>query len=187
MIITKFFKQAYLKKLKRSLADTLGHTRPSSFWKRFWNMDIPLAIRTPWYRLLHGKFPNAERVHALMPTICASHCRLCGCPSTPENSDSFLFCCSSKLTIWRLLWKQFFGVSDVPLLDIANALNHLIFPRQKLRLVQNGNVLGCTFLGIWKVHRRFIFDNTTFDPMITYQQITILIISMRSETVPSAV
>ena len=186
VITPKSFRQAHLEKIKQSLAGTLGHTRSSSFWKRFWNLDIPLAIRTPWYRLLHRKFPNAERLQALVPNICDSHCRLCGDPSTPENSDHFLFRCPSKLIIWRLLWKQFFGVHDVPLLDIANALYKLIFPRQKLRLIQNDSIIGCAFLGIWKAHWRFIFDNTPFDSMIIYQQITVLITSMRSDTVPSA-
>ncbi|KAG0777450.1 hypothetical protein G6F22_011865 [Rhizopus arrhizus] len=186
VITPKSFRQAHLQKIKQSLAGTLGHTRSSSFWKRFWNLDIPLAIRTPWYRLLHRKFPNAERLQALVPNICDSHCRLCGDPSTPENSDHFLFRCPSKLIIWRLLWKQFFGVHDVPLLDIANALYKLIFPRQKLRLIQNDSIIGCAFLGIWKAHWRFIFDNTPFDSMIIYQQITVLITSMRSDTVPSA-
>ncbi|KAG1320261.1 hypothetical protein G6F62_011417 [Rhizopus arrhizus] len=148
VITPKSFRQTHLEKIKQSLAGILDHTRSSSFWKRLWNMDIPLAIRTPWYRLLHRKFPNAERVQALVPSICDSHCCLCGDPSTPENSDHFLFRCPSKLIIWRLLWKQFFGVHDVPLLDIANALYKLIFPRQKLRLIQNDSIIGCAFLGI---------------------------------------
>jgi hypothetical protein len=50
----------------------------------------------------------------------------------PEDTGHFLFLCAKKLTIWRLIWRQFFGVVDIELSAIRQALYNLTLPRQKL-------------------------------------------------------
>jgi len=150
-------------------------------------MDVPLAVRNPWYRLLHQKLPSAAVIHKMIPDLCGSSCRLCASVDVMEDPEHFLFLCPKKLTIWRLIWRQFFGVMDVELSAIRQALYNLTFPRQKLRFIQNDTIVGCTFLGIWKAHWRFIFDDVPFDPTIVQNQILLMIASMRSNALHSLV
>ncbi|KAG1144598.1 hypothetical protein G6F37_001182 [Rhizopus arrhizus] len=137
---------------------------------------------------IHGsKLPSAAVIHKMIPDLCRSSCRLCASVDVMEDPAHFLFLSPKKLTIWRLIWCQFFGVVDVELSVIHQALYNLSFPRQKLRFIQNDTIVGCTFLGIWKAHWRFIFDDVPFDSTIVHNQILLMIASMRSNALHSLV
>ncbi|KAG1153812.1 hypothetical protein G6F37_010016 [Rhizopus arrhizus] len=187
IILPKYFRKKRLDTLAHSISSFTNSLRPVSFWKQFWNMDVPLAVRNPWYRLLHQKLPSAAVIHKMIPDLCGSSCRLCASVDVMEDPEHFLFLCPKKLTIWRLIWRQFFGVMDVELSAIRKALYNLTFPRQKLRFIQNDTIVGCTFLGIWKAHWRLTFDDVPFDSNIVHNQILLMIASMRSNALHSLV
>ncbi|KAI8575608.1 hypothetical protein K450DRAFT_260884 [Umbelopsis ramanniana AG] len=46
-------------------------------WKLFWSMDIPHAIRTPWWRTLQQKIPTKERLHNIFPGEHSTTCTIC--------------------------------------------------------------------------------------------------------------
>ncbi|ORE06667.1 hypothetical protein BCV72DRAFT_335708 [Rhizopus microsporus var. microsporus] len=64
--------------------------RSMSFWRRFWNLLIPLQIRTPWYRLLQHKFPCASRMHKLLASSFSSECRFCQIPNVEDEMHFIL-------------------------------------------------------------------------------------------------
>ncbi|KAG1038241.1 hypothetical protein G6F43_012718 [Rhizopus delemar] len=110
LISSKFFRQTRLKKIVQTFPlSSPVRQRSSRLWKTFWQLQIPLAIRTPWYRLLQRKFPCAKMLHGYVPDLCEPTCRLCMPRAVTEHVDHFLFLCPRKRRVWEQVWSHFFG------------------------------------------------------------------------------
>jgi hypothetical protein len=129
-----------------------------------------LAARNPWYRLLHRKLPCAALVHKIVTEFCPSFCRLCDQPTIAEDPGHFFVSCPDKFQVCTRICVLYFGCV-VNSQIILQALYDLHFPRQRLALINNGSIIGCTLLGIWKAHWRFIYDGVPFVLDIVFHSI----------------
>lgn len=172
VISSKTYRAVRYSRLMASFSESSPvHLCSASFWKSFWRQPVPLAIRNPWYRLLQNKFPCAELLHKVVPALCPPHCRLCGTNTMIEDPEHFLILCPRKLLIWVQVWDRFFRRTPFSYQKVAQAVFDLHFPPQRLSMVNNGSIIGCTILAIWKAHWRFIFDSAPFDPGQVFQTI----------------
>ncbi|KAG1487848.1 hypothetical protein G6F54_012411 [Rhizopus delemar] len=109
-ITPKYFRTHRQKKLLQSIPTRSPvHTKSTMLWSFFWKLKIPLAIRTPWYRLLQNKFPCAATIHKVVSDLCNSSCRLCTPRLITEHVDHFFFLCPPKRLVWEQIWLHFFG------------------------------------------------------------------------------
>ena len=172
VISSKTYRAVRYNRLMASFSESSPvHLRSAIFWKSFWRQPVPLAIRNPWYRLLQNKFPCAELLHKVVPALCPPHCRLCGTNTMIEDPEHFLILCPRKLLVWVQVWDRFFRRTPFSYQKVAQAVFDLHFPPQRLSMVNNGSIIGCTILAIWKAHWRFIFDSAPFDPGQVFQTI----------------
>ncbi|KAG1584451.1 hypothetical protein G6F48_007876 [Rhizopus delemar] len=186
-ITPKYFRTHRQKKLLQSIPTRSPvHTKSTMLWSFFWKLKIPLAIRTPWYRLLQNKFPCAATIHKVVPDLCNSSCRLCTPRLITEHVDHFFFLCPPKRLVWEQIWLHFFGHPMITH-EVYKAIHLLIFPHQRLSLILNESIIACTILGIWKAHWRFIFDEVPFDPIRVFQNILSLVGPFRSNALSSLV
>ncbi|ORE07083.1 hypothetical protein BCV72DRAFT_249629 [Rhizopus microsporus var. microsporus] len=144
--------------------------RSMSSWRRFWNLSIPLQIRTPWYRLLQHKFPCASRMHKLLASSFSSECRFCQIPNV-EDEMHFILLCPKKFEVWARVWHHFFGELTLTVNTMEQAIFHLRFPPQKLSAFPNESIVGCAFWCIWRAHWMFIFNGHPFIPSKVFRAI----------------
>ena len=162
------------------------HTRSLRVWGSLWRLKVPLAVRTPWYRLLQGKLPCAQVIHGHINNICDPFCCFCAPRMINETVDHFFFLCPRKRLVWEQIWWHFFGC-PMSTHTVYQAIHLLHFPQQRLSLISNESIIGCTILGIWKAHWRFIFDNTPLDPLLVFQQILSMVGPFRSDVMTALV
>ncbi|KAG1441938.1 hypothetical protein G6F46_013191 [Rhizopus delemar] len=141
---------------------------PGTFWARFWNLSIPVQIRTPWYRLLQNKFPCSNKLYQLIPSVLSPCCQFCQ-QSNLEDELHFIVFCPKKFEVWACIWKHFFGSLSITTDDITGALYHLRFPAKKLSAFHNESIFGCTFWCIWRAHWLAIFNDQQFVPEAVFQ------------------
>ncbi|KAG0891768.1 hypothetical protein G6F34_011418 [Rhizopus arrhizus] len=187
MITPKYFRITHQTKLLQSIpVRSPIHTKPAVLWQLFWKLKIPLAVRTPWYRLLQDKFPCAATIHKVLPDLGNSSCRLCTPRLITEYVDHFFFLCPPKRLVWEQIWPHFFG-HTMTTHEVYRTIHLLCFPPQRLSLISNESIIACTILGIWKAHWRFIFDDVPFDPLVVFQNILSLVGPFRSDSLSSLI
>ncbi|KAG1558904.1 hypothetical protein G6F49_004084 [Rhizopus delemar] len=171
LISPKRFRQARMIKLLQTIPlSSPVRQKPARLWQSFWRSQIPLAVRTPWYRLLQGKSPCAQILHKHVQDLCDPFCRVCAPQSIIEHVDHFFFLCPKKRFVWEQVWPHFFGCPMSTHL-VYRAIHLLRLPPQRLSLLSNESIIGCTLLCIWKAHWRFIFDDIPFDPLLVFQNV----------------
>ena len=117
-------------------------------WKTFWRMDMPHAIRTPWWRTLQRKIPTNERLHNIFPGKCSSICRICG--KEIESDKHFWMECHHKLRTWvRLMEGKKLGPE---LWSPDRIWNLMSFQQIKPQDEQILSEMGRVMLAIWITH-----------------------------------
>ncbi|KAG2172122.1 hypothetical protein INT44_004744 [Umbelopsis vinacea] len=117
-------------------------------WKFFWNMDIPHAIRTPWWRTLQQKIPTKERLHNIFPGEHTTTCRIC--QKEKESDKHFWVDCEHK---WKF-WVRMMNFKKIPPeIRLKDKVWSMIFLQQTKP--QDEHILseiGRVMLAIWITH-----------------------------------
>ncbi|KAG1578780.1 hypothetical protein G6F48_011664 [Rhizopus delemar] len=157
---TKWFRNLDMLPLD-SLPPTYPRTSKSS-WNKFWNVSIPHPACTILWRLYHSKLPTRSRLHKIMPRyITDEGCMMCG---AIEIDEHFLWFCPSKRPIWDTLAQRFleqllklsFDQINQPYQTTAKTLSHW--------KIDTFHVIACGVLSLWRLHWKYIFEDTPFWP-----------------------
>lgn len=126
-------------------------------------MDMPHAIRTPWWRTLKGKIPTGERMANIFPATHTTLCRICS--REPETDRHFWIDCGLKWRFWMQLMKE---------LNRADLSYHPDSLWSRIQL-QNINkevdflpLLSRGMLAIWLSHWRCIRHQQEWSPVAAW-------------------
>ncbi|KAG0857857.1 hypothetical protein G6F26_001914 [Rhizopus arrhizus] len=140
--------------------DSLPPTYPrasKSSWNKFWHVLIPHPARTILWRLYHSKLPTRSRSHKIMPRyITDEGCVMCGAQRF-LNQPSLLS----------------FDQINRPLQTTAKTLSHW--------KLDTFHVIACGVLSLWRLHWKYIFEDTPFWPNEATARATALLRRIRSE------
>lgn len=69
-----------------------------------------------------------------------------------EEQDHFLFDCTHKFAYWQLFWKHFFGVQEVSVIAIMEALFQLCMAEKYLSAYDNASIIGYALFAVWRAN-----------------------------------
>ncbi|KAG0847613.1 hypothetical protein G6F17_012372 [Rhizopus arrhizus] len=162
--------------------DSLPPTYPrasKSSWNKFWHDSIPHPARTILWRLYHSKLPTRSRLHKIMPRYISDEgCVMCGAIETDEH---FLWSCPVKRPIWVTLAQRFLDQPSLLSFDQINRPLQTTVKTLSHWKLDTCHVIACGVLSLWRLHWKYIFEETPFWPNEATARATALLRQIHSE------
>jgi hypothetical protein len=133
-------------------------------WRTFWRMEIPHAIRTPWWRTLQQKIPTNKRLHNIFPSKYNTTCRIC--EKENESDKHFWVECDHK---WRF-WMRMMKFKKIPpeIWSQEKVWNMILLQQTRPQDVQILSEIGRVMLAIWITHWNCIKQQKEWSDQAAY-------------------